>query len=775
MKICLSILFAFFLYNTTIGQSAKMFVIQGRVIEKDSKEPLPYATVALTQLPDVSRIIKGVVTDGAGHFKLTVPKNTYNLIIRNVGFRNFVKKLTPDMEDNIDLGVIELQVQPEVLGMVTVKPLVEVSADQITYNLMADPDREKSSLYAILDKVPLIERNIKGDLYVEDEKKKFLVVRNGKTDALFNGNINDLLKSIPAKGFATVTVMLAPPERYGDYDYVVNITTDKTARLYGAVGMIKGMGDVNNGLFGSEAGIMSSLNKVRLNVGVELDSKNAPRRTNSIIREQKKDGSLLVQEEEINTSGEKWAIGGMVSQDISKEHFINWRIGYGKQSDRDKRHTESQWDEQPEEITDFIKRESMRPLYGAIEYQYDIGKTQKVLNVAYQLKLQPKEKEDFGGSNGFSTTERMQEQTLQVHYYNPFKKGFRLETGASYIYRDNSQEVSSKGIVSNSLEERKHIINAYGRLNYSHKRFSAFFALKADYLNDGDGTLQITDGKEERISVTGLHWMPEANVSWLLSKKNFSRLSLSYTLMHHRPSLKMLSVYEDLSTPDMVIKGNPKLKEEDYHALNLSLNIAKWTISCFWNHSGNKIGSYWYQDEQQRVIQTYANQNISNYYGLNMSRSFRYKQWMFSGRVGSNYNDERMAGDEHSERWSVSLDFGVNRTFKQAWNIGINARYYDTFSSGYSSYNKPPYTLSCYVKKQFMKEKGELEISYGDLLHFKQDLKRQIDTDIFKMTTQSNNTYIPLNITLKLRIGSYKVRPVRPIRKGVVIEDLSTE
>lgn len=107
--------------------------------------------------------------------------------------------------------------------------------------------------------------------------------------------------------------------------------------------------------------------------------------------------------------------------------------------------------------------------------------------------------------------------------------------------------------------------------------------------------------------------------------------------------------------------------------------------------------------------------------------------------------------------------------------MGLNARYYDTFSSGYSSYDRPPYNLSCYVKKQFAKERGELEISYGDLLHYKEDSERQIDTDIFKMTTQSDGIYIPLNITLKLRIGSYKVRPVRQIRKGVVIEDLSTE
>ncbi|MCM1032062.1 MAG: outer membrane beta-barrel protein, partial [Oscillibacter sp.] len=592
--------FCIWLCGVVRGQTAGTFVIQGQVVEKDSREPLPYATVALTQLPDIAKIIKGVVTDDTGHFKLTALKNAYYLIVRNVGFRNFVKKLTPDMEDNIDLGVIELQVEPEMLGMVTVKPLVEVSADQITYNLMADPDREKSSLHAILDKVPLIERNIKGDLYVGDEGKKFLVVRNGKVDALFDGNINDLLKSIPARGFATVTVLLAPPERYGDYDYVVNITTDKSAQLYGAVGMVQGVGQVNDGLFDSDAGIMSSLNKVRLNVSGGLDLKNAPERKNSIVREQKKEGSLLVQEEKINTSGEKWGIGGVLSQDISKEHFINWRIGYGKQYDRDKRCTESQWDEQPKEITNFIKRESMRPLYGAIEYQYDIGKTQKVLNVAYQLDLRPKEKEDFGGANGLATTERMQEQALQVHYYNPFKKGFRLETGASYIYRNNSQKVSQGGIVNNSLEENKHIVSAYGRLNYSHKRFSAFLALKAEYLNDGDGTVQITGGKEEKISLTGLHWMPEASVSWVLSKKNYSRLNLSYSIRHFRPSLKLLSVYEDFSTPNMIIKGNPKLKEEDHHSLNLSLNIAKWNIFCSWNHSGNKIGAYWYQDEQQR-------------------------------------------------------------------------------------------------------------------------------------------------------------------------------
>lgn len=121
-----------------------------------------------------------------------------------------------------------------------------------------------------------------GDLYVDQPGKKFLVVRNGKKDALFEGKINDLLKAIPAKGFATVTVMLVPPEHYGDYDYIVDIATDKSARLYGAVGLAEAEGNLASGSVKPEATVMASLNKMRVNVGGSFENENQPKSTSSV-------------------------------------------------------------------------------------------------------------------------------------------------------------------------------------------------------------------------------------------------------------------------------------------------------------------------------------------------------------------------------------------------------------------------------------------------------------------------------------------------------------
>ncbi|MEG2790519.1 MAG: carboxypeptidase-like regulatory domain-containing protein [Odoribacter sp.] len=197
--------------------------VKGRIVDDATNEPLAYATIALVKFPLIEDILKGVVTDEEGKFELKTLQGEYTLIIRNLGYRNYVYELTPEMPKVKDLGIIRLKLQPEQLGMVTVKPLVEISADEIKYDLSADPDRETASLHSILDKVPMIHRNPMGNIYVGELGKTFMIVRNGKVDVLFSGNLNDILKALPAKGFSSVTVMLAPPERYGEYDYVVNI------------------------------------------------------------------------------------------------------------------------------------------------------------------------------------------------------------------------------------------------------------------------------------------------------------------------------------------------------------------------------------------------------------------------------------------------------------------------------------------------------------------------------------------------------------------------
>lgn len=135
----------------TFGQKTDdLITVKGRIIEDESGKPLPFATVAFVQFPNIDLILKGVVSDENGNFEITAPKKNYTMIIRMLGFQNFTKNIQINMPPKVDLGVIRMKTQSKELEMVTIKPLVEMKSDEITYNLMADPDRETSSLHTII-------------------------------------------------------------------------------------------------------------------------------------------------------------------------------------------------------------------------------------------------------------------------------------------------------------------------------------------------------------------------------------------------------------------------------------------------------------------------------------------------------------------------------------------------------------------------------------------------------------------------------------------------
>ena len=87
----------------------------------------------------------------------------------------------------------------------------------------------------------------KKDLYIDVPDKKFLVLRNGKRDALFSGkNLDEILKAMPAKEYSAVRVKLKPSEKYEGFDYAIDIETDQTTRLVGLVGLVNGKGEWGN-------------------------------------------------------------------------------------------------------------------------------------------------------------------------------------------------------------------------------------------------------------------------------------------------------------------------------------------------------------------------------------------------------------------------------------------------------------------------------------------------------------------------------------------------
>ena len=100
MRIAVIVAFVLGLFTISFSQGT---TIKGKVIDKLTREPLPYADVHLVELK------KGTITKPDGTFIISgVPDGEYTLEVSYVGYRKFHKKV--DVKDN---GTTEVNIELE--------------------------------------------------------------------------------------------------------------------------------------------------------------------------------------------------------------------------------------------------------------------------------------------------------------------------------------------------------------------------------------------------------------------------------------------------------------------------------------------------------------------------------------------------------------------------------------------------------------------------------------------------------------------------------------
>ena len=106
--------------------------VKGRVLNRNTSEPMEYATVSAFSLPDTT-LVTGVITEPTGHFTLQLEKGRYLLQFQYMGFVPFNKSITLTGEKTtVDLGKILLAPDEALLDE------VEVVAEVSTYEMTLD-------------------------------------------------------------------------------------------------------------------------------------------------------------------------------------------------------------------------------------------------------------------------------------------------------------------------------------------------------------------------------------------------------------------------------------------------------------------------------------------------------------------------------------------------------------------------------------------------------------------------------------------------------------
>lgn len=264
--------------------------ISGSIIDEDSNEPVPFATVAV--LDESSQIVKGVISSDDGTFEIeNIKLGTYRIQVSFIGYQTItlndvvLTKTAPDA----NVGVVVLKPQLESLNEVTVKAVKKTSTtgiDRKTYSTGDFETAKGGNATDVLNRLPSVSVDPSGNVSVRGTSD-FMVYLNGKPTQI---DANTLLNQIAANSIDKVDVITVPTARYDAQGKggIINITT-KTKGVEGlsisANGLIGGAPwanitdkysgyELNDDRYGGGLNLVYNKNKMSLYGGFNYNKKN---------------------------------------------------------------------------------------------------------------------------------------------------------------------------------------------------------------------------------------------------------------------------------------------------------------------------------------------------------------------------------------------------------------------------------------------------------------------------------------------------------------------
>ncbi|WP_209403053.1 outer membrane beta-barrel family protein [Pseudozobellia sp. WGM2] len=196
------------------GEAGGPITITGTVLDKDTGDPLEYATLVLQSMKDPAKM-SGGITDIDGKFSVEAPRGRYNASIEYIGYKTF-KIPQNTFSESIDLGTISLEISAAELEGVEVvgeQTTVEVRLDKRIYNIGKDITTSGATISDALNNVPSVNVDVEGAISLRGNENVRILI-NGKPSALAGFGSTDALQQLPADAIEKVEVITSPSARY---------------------------------------------------------------------------------------------------------------------------------------------------------------------------------------------------------------------------------------------------------------------------------------------------------------------------------------------------------------------------------------------------------------------------------------------------------------------------------------------------------------------------------------------------------------------------------
>ncbi|WP_433812924.1 TonB-dependent receptor domain-containing protein [Flavobacterium johnsoniae] len=620
----------------------------------DGKTPLEFVDVVLKPVTDTTKTAAYAVTDSSGKFVLeNISSAEYILKYRLIGFKSNSQKIkytgTP-----ISLGNIVLQEDANLLNTVVVnsqKKQIQKTNEGFVFNAVSNISQTGGTAIDMLKNIPTVA--VDADDAISLRGKTPLILINGKNSAITNMN------QIPASSIESIEIITSPTAKYdaNAESGIINIKLKKN-NLNGLNGAA-----VLGGGFGAKGRMNSSVllnNKTdKWNVGLAYDNRFAGR-TKSIKGERT---NYFIDDEHFinqNRSDERTeglqnlklnvdfspndrntisfeALGNMESQDNDETLKTDILNSSNQFYSSNKRHSlELERSKAAEFAFNYDRKfsDDRKSLTASITTSYNFHRENTDIDTDnYDENYAPI------GDTFWQRTHNYEKENISnaiVNYAFPISEKSIIETGYKGTFRLFNSDFQSADLtngeyvvnpmVSNIFDFNEQINAVYALWNsYSgtkeNQKWKYNLGLRAENVSNNGATQNNSD----HFSNDYLKIFPSGSVQLNLKSDEF--LKFGYSKRINRPDLDDLNPFIDITDALNPHGGNPYLKPEIIHIVELSYNKDwdKYSLSgnAFYRNANNTIRQYGIlQDNGVILLQP---QNIGNTvtYGLETIFSFK--------------------------------------------------------------------------------------------------------------------------------------------------------
>lgn len=749
------------LFTVSSAMSQNQPVISGKIVSKETKEPLEYASVAFQSTTN-AEYITGEITDENGGFTFEASADVYDITIDYMGFNPIIisgKEISTDW----NMGTIEVssgEEQLEDLVIQVERSPVELRLDKRIYNIGDDDVVKGGTASDVLDNVPSVSVDSDGTVSLRGNESVRVLI-DGKPSGMA-ANIGDALKMLSAESIDQVEVITNPSARY------------EAEGGAGLINIILKKGK-DQGLNGNVTATVTDPSGYSVATTLNYRQENFNIFANLSYRDNKTFGNSLSNTEYFDENGNTNQFVDEFSDRERNRKGFNGNVGFEWYlTDKFTWGQNFSWrrsnGDNPNDVT-YYTYNAARELMNSrmrntaeddfkenVDYTNDF--TYKLNNDGHELKASATISKNYdledssiatynvGDNNPLTedltdAEEANLNHQLRVDYTLPITENTHFEAGylGNFNNLNTNYEVNSynNGVLEpndlflNNLEYKESVQALYTQFGSKINKFSYMLGLRWENSKINVNQLVTEDYNEKKYD----NFFPSAFLNYEFNET--TNASVSYSKRVRRPRGRMLNPISDYSSSINFYMGNPGLNPAFTDAFDLGFmkrfsSIFTLSTSAYLNRTND---SFEYVRRINGVnsegipITVITPINLSDEYRYGFEFNFNYTPFYWLKLNGNmNFYQQETRGDytfvdfddnlitqnfdQDAFRWSGRLTARVTLPGEVNWQTN-----YMYFSGGNTPQGKmlDNHNLNMALSKDFLNDKATLSLNVQDLFN----------------------------------------------------------